>query len=151
MTVRARPFLTAVHQAEPMLPARTLEPAYSPAASLVRFLTGIRVDLGDEARAQQTIASSLSNMRFKFLREVPLNPGDRIDFVVGDPGAVGIGIEVKLRTGGGKREIFSQIERYALSPKLSAVVLMTNLSMGLPEESNGKPLFYVSLGRAWMA
>jgi len=133
-----------------MMPARTLEAADVAAAPLVRFLTGLRVDLGDEARAQHRIGESLHNGGWRFVREVPLSAGDRIDFVVGDPALPGIGIEVKLRTGGGKLEIYRQLERYAASPRVSALVLMSNLSMGAPGEIGGKPLFYVSLGRAWM-
>ncbi len=151
MTVRARPFLTTVRQAEPMQLAHAHVPVDGTAARLVRFLTGLRVDLSDEARAQLRIEESLRTAGWPFTREVPLAPGDRIDFVVSDPGEPGIGIEVKLRTGGSKREIFGQLERYAKAPRISALVLMTNLSMGLPPEIGGKPLFYVSLGRAWIA
>lgn len=152
MTVRARPFLTQVRQPEQMQAECIRTPADDgTAARLVRFLTGLRVDLSDETRAQMRIEESLCVSGWQYTRGVPLDPGDRIDFVVGVPGAPGIGIDVKLRTGGSKREVFGQLERYARSPRISAIVLMTNQTMGLPEEIGGKPLFYVSLGRAWLS
>lgn len=59
-----------------------------------------------------------------------------------------IGMEVKIK--GGKRNIFRQCERYCQFEAVKIFILITNLSMGFPEEINGKTCYVVKLGNAWL-
>lgn len=113
-------------------------------ADILRILRTTRVDLSDEKRAQADIAAALAATGRDIQREVRLAPGDVIDLMADD-----IGIEVKLK-GARKRAIWGQLERYAGHDRVSALILASNLAMGVPGEVRGKPLWFVPLGRAWL-
>lgn len=108
---------------------------------LVRYLRAGRYVVSTEAKLQVSIAEWLTLGQIAFERERRLAPGERIDFFV-EPG---IGIEVKTRCN--KRDIWRQLERYAAIQEVTALILMTGTAMGLPPAINGKPVFYVSIGR----
>lgn len=97
---------------------------------------------GDEFRLHEDLAAHLTRNEIGFEREVRLSPGNRIDFLC----AGGVGIECKARAR--KREVYRQLERYAEEDAITALILVTATAMGLPRESNGKPLFYIPLGRS---
>jgi hypothetical protein len=50
----------------------------------------------------------------------------------------------------GRTAILSQIERYARSEKTEAVILLSNRAVQVPREIEGKPAYFVSMGRAWL-
>jgi len=113
--------------------------------AVVSAIRAARCDLSDEKRTQADIRDALTAAGIPFEREFRLGAGDIVDFL-----AYGsIAVEVKLK-GAAKRSIFKQLKRYAAHDAVRAVVLVTNLSMGLPAEIAGKPAYYVSLGRAWL-
>lgn len=112
---------------------------------VVEIITRARVDLSDEKRTQRDIAEVFTGAGIPHEREVKLTKKDIVDFMVGD-----VAVEVKLKTGASKMDIYRQLERYAESEKVKALVLVTNLAMGLPETIKGKPVYFVSLGRAWI-
>lgn len=97
---------------------------------------------GDEYLLHADLAAHMERAGIKFEREVRLSPGNRIDFLCEG----GIGIECKARAR--KREVFRQLERYAEEPTITALFLVTATAMGLPAAANGKPLFYIPLGRS---
>lgn len=109
---------------------------------LVRHLRAQRYRVGHEALLQEDIESSLRVLQVAFEREARLAPGERIDFLVSGS----IGIEAKTRCP--RRSIFRQLERYAKLDSISALILITGTALGLPPAINGKPLFYISTGRA---
>lgn len=110
------------------------------AAVLGRF----RFDLGNEARCQTAIGLALDTAGVSFQREAVLSDTDRIDFLCQG----GVGIEVKVK--GSALEVLRQLERYARHETVTALVLATARSMGMPAEINGKPVLVVNLGRAWL-
>jgi hypothetical protein len=118
----------------------------APASGIVKTLRAARVDLSSEKAAQAGLAGWFTENGIEFEREYRLSAADIVDFFVP---AIGLAVEVKLR-GASKRDVWRQIERYVKHPAVSALALISNLAMGLPEQSNGKPLYYVSLGRAWL-
>lgn len=122
----------------PVVPVPALGP--SP-AEVARMLRRTRVRVGSEALLQEDIAAALTRAELTFDREARLGPAERIDFLVG-----GVGIEAKVKCP--KRSIFRQLERYAAHAQVSSLILVTNTAMGLPSEIAGKPLFFVSTGRA---
>lgn len=104
-----------------------------------------RIDLSDEKRSQRDLADVFTTHGLDFKREVKLSPRDIVDFMFSD-----IALEVKLKGSAGKMDIFRQLERYCQSDAVQAIILASNLSMGLPETINGKPCFFITLGRAWI-
>lgn len=115
------------------------------AREVVRLIAATRCDLSDEKRTQADIATALQRDGYSFVREYRFSPGDVVDFLV----AGAVAVEVKLRHAR-KKDVFRQLERYAAHERCQALVLVTGLSMGLPAEINGKPVFVAHLGRAWM-
>lgn len=111
-------------------------------SELVRHLRCQRYRVGQELWLQDDIETSLQKMQIAFEREARLAPGERIDFLV----AGGIGIEAKTRCP--PRQIFRQLERYAGHDAITSLILITGTALGLPPAIGGKPLFYVSTGRA---
>jgi FtsP/CotA-like multicopper oxidase with cupredoxin domain len=112
------------------------------ARDVVSQLRTWRFAVSREVHLQVSIADALTAGGFPFEREARLAPGERIDFLVD----ARIGIEAKTRCD--KRKIYRQLERYAKIDAVEALILVTGTAMGLPGTINGKPLFYVSLGRS---
>ena len=112
------------------------------AAEITSLLRSHRYPLGTEAALQAEIEKLFNVAGVAFERERRLGPADRIDFLC----AGGIGIEAKVRSG--KRIIYRQLARYSCHEAITALILVTNTAMGLPPNLNGRPLYYVSLGRA---
>lgn len=104
-----------------------------------------RFDLSNEKTTQQQLADIFQAHGVVFEREKRLAARDIVDFLVQG----GIAVEVKLH-GAKKMSVFRQLRRYATHDEVNELVLVTNLSMGLPPEIEGKPAYYASLGAAWL-
>lgn len=109
----------------------------------IALLRSTRLPAGPEKDVQAAIEAAFISADIAYRREVRLNAGDIIDFVV-----EGAGIEVKIK--GAPRAILRQLERYAAHDDIGALVLVSSVAMGLPAAINGKPVEIVSLGRAWL-
>jgi len=130
--------------------------------AIIETLKRYRFDLSTEKNAQQEVGQALDANGIRHEREYRLGSDERmeniIDFYVperaltsatsGRGKEIGIGIELKI--GGGPMEVYRQLQRYCRTGKLSAIILVTNHAMGLPQEIEGVPAFYLSLGRAWI-
>ena len=81
-----------------------------------------------------------------FEREKRLSASDIPDFLM----AGGVVVECKMKNKSRKIEIFRQLSRYAEYQGVTSIILATNVSMGLPEQINGKPVFFASVSRGWM-
>jgi len=115
------------------------------AAQLAGALRRARYRVGTEDALQASIGEALTALAdTPFEREVRLAPGERIDFLV----AGGIGIEAKVKCD--KRAIYRQLERYAKRDQITALILVTGTAMGLPPAIDGKPVYFVSIGRAML-
>lgn len=113
--------------------------------SIIGLIHSQRIDLSSEKAAQADIEKALTAAGVVHRREVRLSTADVPDFLLAD-GAV---IEVKVK-GARKTDIFRQLQRYADHDAVSALLLVTNITMGLPPEINSKPVFFASLGRGWL-
>lgn len=111
---------------------------------IIKIIKSAKLDLSDEKRTQIGLAEVFMLHQVRHERECRLSAGDIPDFMID-----GIAIEVKLR-GARKKDVFKQLERYAKHERVKSLVLVTNLSMGLPPEIEGKPVYFVSLGTAWL-
>lgn len=116
------------------------------AIDIVRYLQSCRFDLSTEKHLQHDIEQALLKKRLSFEREKRLSERDIPDFFVKG----GVVIECKMRNKARKIDIFKQLSRYATYPEVKSIVLASNISMGLPSEINGKPIFAASLSRGWM-
>lgn len=117
------------------------------ALAIARSLNGPRFDLNDEIACHEQMEVWLKDdfPTRKVEREYRLSGGaGRPDFYV-----EGVAVEVKMNAANPK-EIVRQITRYAACPLVAAVVVATNRALQLPGQINGKPIFGVSLGRAWL-
>ncbi len=75
--------------------------------------------------------------------EVPLAPRCRIDFLCGT-----VGIEIK-RGKVDKRRVLNQLTRYADCNQISALILLTEGTVALPNTIHGKPVTLICLNRLW--
>ena len=80
---------------------------------------------------------SLHDYRLPYVREVSLSKCSRIDFMIGEDG---LGIEVKVA--GTQTALTHQLHRYALSDRISALILVTSRHFltDFPGQINSKPL-----------
>lgn len=115
------------------------------AVALVRLIQRLRLDLSSEKQVQEQIEQALSAEGIVFEREKRLSPLDIPDFLIES----GIVVECKMRRAR-KMDIYRQLRRYATYPEVRALILASNLVMGLPPELNGKPVFAASLSRGWI-
>lgn len=112
--------------------------------AIVDLIRSAKIDLSTEKRAQADVEQLLTQAGIAFEREVRLTESDIVDFMVDY-----IGIELKLR-GARKKEVYRQLCRYARHPRVGSLILASNLSMGLPGQIEGKDVYFVSLGEAWL-
>lgn len=103
------------------------------------------INVTTEAAAQGAIAAAVEAAGIRVEREVSLGRGGRIDLLAGE-----VGIEVKIR-GGNRREIMRQLERYAASDQVAALVIASGGAWpsGV-DRAGGKPLFFASLTKGWL-
>lgn len=106
-------------------------------------LEGKQFDLGSEKRLQGEILAVFIDNGIEVEPEYMLTPSDIPDFF-----AKGLVIEVKIK--GNATAIYRQCKRYLLNEDVTGLLLVTNRSIGFPEEINGKPCFVFGLGEAWL-
>lgn len=116
------------------------------ASDIVRLLHSYRFDLSSEKHLQAGIESALTEVGLPFEREKRLSASDIPDFLIKEH----IVVECKMRKKSRKIDIFKQLSRYAQHPEVHAIVLASNVAMGLPAEIEGKPVYSASLSRGWI-
>ena len=114
------------------------------AARVVRAIGSIRCGAAcTEEQLHAQVALALAESGLEVQHEVRLAPRCRIDFKAGR-----IGIEVKK----GKpdsRTLTAQITRYLASEELSALIVVMQRAVSVPECIGGKPVIVISLNRLW--
>jgi len=103
-----------------------------------------------ERELQDAIGRALVALALPAIREAPLTPQDRVDFLVGSfplallP-ACGVALEVKV--GGSLADLTRQLFRYAESPRVLSLLVVTTRSRhrNLPSTIAGKPLVVLCL------
>lgn len=110
------------------------------------WFKGKRFNLHDEKELQFEISVLLANYISgqDFKREFRLDEKNIIDFFIYNQ----VGIEIKIK--GSKRAIYHQCVRYCEFEKIKSLILITNKSMGFPEQLNGKDCYVLNLGKAWL-
>lgn len=115
-------------------------------AEVVRLVQRSRLDLSSEKHLQEGVAAALQAAGIDFEREKRLSSKDIPDFFI----AGGVVVECKMRNKSKKMDIFRQLVRYAAYPEVSAIILASNVSMGLPPAIEGKPVYAASLSHGWI-
>lgn len=110
-------------------------------AAISSLLSKYKFNGGSEYELQDAIAKLLVQSGFAFQREVKLSDQDRIDFMVGR-----CGMEVKI--GHPWSTVVRQLQRYALSPDVDELVLVTNKIRltDMPISIGGKPVTVAFMG-----
>lgn len=114
---------------------------------LCNILGAGRFDLSDEKVCQAEIEIWLRDRlppSVEWSREVRLGPGDVPDFLVDH-----IAVEVKMNSAQ-PRAVVRQLARYARHQAVGSLILLSNRAIALPRTLEGKPVFNVSLGKAWL-
>jgi RecB family endonuclease NucS len=76
-----------------------------------------------EAQLHTLLEATLRDAGFGVQREIRLTSADRIDLLVTDPDGTPVGVEVKVT--GSLIAVVRQLQRYAHSPDIDALVLAT--------------------------
>lgn len=120
------------------------------AEQIVARLRAFRIRTGQEMAFQDDVATILTREGLRegceFEREYDLGPGrGRIDFYV--PG-IKCGLELKVK--GSVADVARQLQRYASSHEIDALVLVTGRTRlnAMPAILGGKPVHLVSMWRA---
>jgi hypothetical protein len=113
---------------------------------VVVSLNNKRFQLHDEKALQKEIHSvlSLELPHIPLIREYHLDSNNILDLYI----AESLGVEVKIK--GGKRDLYRQCERYCSFDEVKELLLITNLSIGFPEQIKGKDCYVLKLGTAWL-
>jgi hypothetical protein len=121
-------------------PHATEDPHPVSVERVVAIIGAYRFIYCDERQLHEALAGALAKHGITAAREVPLNAHDRIDLLVGR-----IGVEVKIA--GVTTRVLGQLQRYAHSDKIDALVLVTTRArhLRLPPTVGGKPLAVASL------
>lgn len=106
-------------------------------------MRGIRFPLKNEKELQAALSDYFTALGIDHEREVRLSDKDVVDFMFGDVAA-----ECKVQ--GGKMAIFRQLERYCEHDRVSKIILISNVPMGLPPAIKGKPAYFFNLSKAWL-
>lgn len=103
-------------------------------------LARFRFNFCSEDELQRGIEQVLARSTFEALREVRLGERGRLDFIVdGD-------IVIETKIGGSAAELMRQVARYAQSPQVAAILVVTSRAgHSLPASFNGKPVLVHSL------
>lgn len=115
-------------------------------------LLGFRFDTGSERALQDGIERAIRAEcpGLIFAREAPLgSPTERIDFLIGGVG--GVGLEAKIA--GNTNEVLRQLLRYAHRPEIGALVLVTTRAghRSIPATLQDKPVRVLHLMESVLA
>lgn len=109
----------------------------------IQKISLLKVSLTLEKKAQQQIFEKIEKLGYE--KEHHLDEKNIPDFF--HPGQ-GIAIEVKIK--GSKKSIYKQCLRYAGFDNVKVILLCSNKNIGLPRLINGKPVYFLHLGKAWL-
>jgi len=110
---------------------------------IVKALRQYRIRFGTEAFMHADVARVLNQLDQLHVCEEPLSAADRIDFYLPDTHC---GIECKVA--GGPSEVLAQLLRYANSPSIEHLILVTSRRTHQFEQTTlaGKPFAVVYCG-----
>lgn len=111
-------------------------------AEVLRALHGARLPAHDEKALQQALADRFDKAGIVYTREAKVE-GGIIDFRCG-----AVGVEVKIK--GGKRAIWRQVQRYAETPGMDAILVIAGMPLALPGKAGAVDVVVHEIGGAWL-
>ena len=111
---------------------------------VVKILSSCRLPLNSEKELQDEIEKEFIKNRVIYDREYRLDNKNIIDFIVNKD----IGIEVKIKASA--KSIYRQCERYCGFNTINKLIVITNRSLGFPEEINKKACYIINIGQNWL-
>lgn len=117
---------------------------------IIALIERSRLPLADEKALQAEMAMLFAGAGLFVDREVRLSPDDIVDFLAFEPMELFYGLAIEVKIKGQRRAIYKQLERYCGHPRVTGIVLATNIVLGLPPRINGKPVTLANLGRGWL-
>lgn len=117
--------------------------ALATAARIAEIVERNRLPLSNEKATQAALADLLTAAGIEYERECRLSGKDIPDFMIG-----GLAVELKIK--GGKMDIYRQLKRYAEHDRVTRLLLVTGVAMGLPDDILNKPATMASLSRGWL-
>ena len=111
--------------------------------NILRVISNSRFPLHNEKELQLAIENLFTEKGIQFDREHRLDDKNIPDFFIS-----GIAIEIKIK--GSAKAIYKQCVRYCAFTDVQSLILVTNKSMGFPEDINRKPCYVINLGKAWL-
>ncbi|MBE5769082.1 MAG: hypothetical protein E7333_05795 [Clostridiales bacterium] len=116
-------------------------------ACVLSALSALRLPLQQgEYDLHQKVMAALDGAGIPYQHEYPLAPRCRIDLICGRE--KNIGVEIK-RGKVDTQRLRKQLERYAACPEVSALIVVTEKTVPLPDTLLGKPLGRICLNRLW--
>lgn len=89
------------------------------------------------------IAAALEDANIPFAHEVPLAPGRRADFLAGS-------VVIEVKKGRPQRaRLAEQAAKYLSSPRVEALVVVSQRRAEIPGFIGGKPVYSLALERLW--
>lgn len=111
---------------------------------VLKILYSHRFPLVVEKETQFSIEQKLVENGVPYIREHKLDEQNIPDFFIDGS----IAVEVKVK--GTAKQIYRQCERYCQFDEVRKLILVTNRSMGFPQQINGKDCYMINLGKAWL-
>lgn len=114
---------------------------------IARLVSQHHYRFAHEAELQRGIAVVFDRAGVPYVREAEIGPRERIDFLVEGAGVDGV-IGLEIKTQHATNEVLRQLGRYADSPRLTALMLVTSrlrLVSACPATLAGKPLVAIHL------
>lgn len=110
------------------------------AQQIAGLLSSFRFRFSEEKDLQEGIEKALAGAGIPFEREVHLDAGDIVDFMVG-----GVAVEVKID--GSLSALTRQVARYARHERVAEILVVSsrNRLVNLPASIGAKPLHTLSL------
>jgi hypothetical protein len=111
----------------------------SSAEEVAKILGRYRLTFHSEGELQTAIGEILTEEKIAHEREVRLDARNRLDFLCDG----GLAIETKLAANKGPAALRRQLQRYAVSDRVSAILVVSSgFISGVPDILDGKPITF---------
>lgn len=112
--------------------------------TILGIIKSKRLSLNTEKELQKELEQLFDEKGLEGIeREYAFDKNNIVDFFWD-----GLAIEVKIK--GSKPAIYKQCERYCEQEEVKSLLLITNRTMGFPEQINKKDCYAYSIGQNWL-
>lgn len=128
------------------IPPPATRPTEVSVAEIVDLIGGCAYQVNTERDLHDAICGRLADAGVPHTREAWLSPRDRVDVLAG-------GVAIEVKTAGSLIDVLRQCQRYARSPMVDSVLLVTTVPdhHGAPLTVGGKALTVLGVRGGWLA